>query len=82
MRTLLGVNVLLALLDADHVDHVRARAFLQQEIQEGWASFVITQNGFVRVISRPNLPQPRLPERGNGPACNRLYWRAPPLLAL
>lgn len=58
MRALLDVNVLLALLDADHVDHLRARAFLQQEIGDGWASCVITQNGFVRVISQPSYPSP------------------------
>ena len=37
-RALLYVNVLLALLDADHVDHPRARRWLETEIDDGWAS--------------------------------------------
>lgn len=58
MRALLDINVLLALLDADHVDHGRARAWLEAEIRHGWASCAITQNGFVRVISQPRYPSP------------------------
>lgn len=61
MRALLDINVLLALLDADHVDHPRARAFLEAEIGAGWASCAITQNGFVRVISQPRYPSPVAP---------------------
>jgi len=38
MRALLDVNVLLALLDSDHVDHARARAWITDEIEQGWAS--------------------------------------------
>ena len=57
-RALLDVNVLLALLDADHVDHARARAWLTLNVETGWASCAITQNGFVRVISRPRYPSP------------------------
>ena len=34
-RALLDVNVLLALLDADHVDHLRARWWLEAEIDDG-----------------------------------------------
>lgn len=58
MRALLDVNVLLALLDADHVDHRRARTWLESQIEHGWASCPITQNGFVRVISQPRYPSP------------------------
>ncbi len=58
MRSLLDVNVLLALLDSDHVDHRRARDWLGGEIDAGWASCAITQNGFVRVISQPRYPSP------------------------
>jgi predicted nucleic acid-binding protein len=49
---LLDVNVLLALLDSDHVDHQRATAWLDAEVASGWASCPITVNGFVRVISQ------------------------------
>lgn len=61
MRALLDVNVLLALLDADHVDHRRARDWLSGEIRHGWASCVLTQNGFVRIISQSQYPSPVAP---------------------
>lgn len=60
-RALLDVNVLLALLDADHVDHERAGAWLDREIGSGWASCPITQNGFVRIVSQPRYPSPVVP---------------------
>lgn len=60
-RVLLDVNVLLALLDADHVDHTRARAWLSDVVTEGWASCPITENGFVRIISQPRYPSPVSP---------------------
>lgn len=62
-RALLDVNVLLALLDSDHVDHERARAWMSAEIEHGWASCAITQNGFVRIISQPRYPSPVSPIR-------------------
>lgn len=62
-RALLDINVLLALLDSDHVDHHRARAWLNAEIQYGWASCAITQNGFVRIVSQPNYPSPVAPRQ-------------------
>lgn len=57
-RALLDINVLLALLDSDHVDHERVRRWLDQEIGSGWASCAITENGFVRIISQPRYPSP------------------------
>jgi uncharacterized protein len=62
MRALLDVNVLLALLDQQHVHHGRARHWLEQEIAGGWASCAITQNGFVRIISKPGYPNPITPK--------------------
>ena len=58
MRALLDINVLLALLDADHVEHGAARAWLGREISRGWASCPITQNGFVRIVSQTRYPSP------------------------
>lgn len=60
-RALLDINVLLALLDSDHVDHSRAHDWLDDEIETGWASCAITQNGFVRIISQPRYPSPISP---------------------
>lgn len=57
-RALLDVNVLLALLDSDHVSHRRARDWVGSEIAHGWASCAITQNGFVRIISQSRYPNP------------------------
>ncbi|MHB1929846.1 MAG: TA system VapC family ribonuclease toxin [Acidimicrobiales bacterium] len=56
-RALLDVNVLLALADSDHVDR-QARTWLEGEIESGWASGAIAQNGFVRVIAQPRYPSP------------------------
>ncbi|HXH56354.1 TA system VapC family ribonuclease toxin [Iamia sp.] len=60
-RALLDINVLLALLDSDHVDHVLAREWLDREIETGWASCAITQNGAVRIMSQPRYPSPVAP---------------------
>ena len=49
MRALLDVNVLIALLDAGHVHHGLASECLAREIDFGWASCPITQNGCVRM---------------------------------
>jgi hypothetical protein len=79
-RALLDINVLLALLDSDHVDHRRARTWLGAEIRHGWASCAITQNGFVRIISQPRYPSPIPPaeaadrlERATGDE-HHAYW--------
>lgn len=60
-RALLDINVLLALLDADHIDHARAHEWLDDEFDAGWASCAITENGFVRIISQPRYPSPVSP---------------------
>ncbi len=65
-RALLDINVLLALLDSDHVDHHRALDWLDDEIGTGWASCAITQNGFVRIISQPRYPSPISPAEAIG----------------
>lgn len=69
-RALLDVNVLLALFDLDHVDHRRARRWLEAEIGGGWASCALTQNGFVRIVSQPRYPNPVPAAR----AIERLEW--------
>jgi len=56
VRALLDVNVLLALLDASHADHTRARNWLGANIDHGWASCAITQNGVVRIMSQHAYP--------------------------
>ena len=63
MRSLLDVNVLIALLDAAHTQHVRAHDWLHKSIKEGWASCPLTQNGVVRIMSQPRYPQSTSPSR-------------------
>lgn len=55
-RALLDVNVLIALLDADHIHHQRASQWLARNLAAGWASCAITQNGCVRIMSQPGYP--------------------------
>ena len=86
-RALLDVNVLIALLDADHLHHRRATAWLAQNIAAGWASCAITQNGCVRIMSQPGYPNPlptaRVAERlrdATHTAHHRFIAEAPSLL--
>ena len=75
MRSLLDVNVLIALLDADHSLHARASEWFAGHAKGGWASCPITQNGCVRIMSHPGYPKSlpvraivgRLSEAGTGP---------------
>lgn len=57
MRALLDVNVLIALLDAAHVHHLRATDWLVRESGHGWASCPLTQNGCLRIMAQPSYPQ-------------------------
>ncbi|HNF90424.1 MAG TPA: VapC toxin family PIN domain ribonuclease [Thiobacillaceae bacterium] len=76
MRALLDVNVLIALLDANHLHHARAMVWLESHLDAGWSSCPITQNGCIRILSQPAYPnaQPaaavalRLAEAAAGPA--------------
>ena len=56
MRSLLDVNVLIALLDADHALHPAATTWFASRARAGWASCPITQNGCVRIMSHPGYP--------------------------
>jgi toxin-antitoxin system PIN domain toxin len=56
MRALLDVNVLIALLDADHSLHARATQWFGGHARAGWASCPITENGCARIMSHPGYP--------------------------
>jgi toxin-antitoxin system PIN domain toxin len=58
MRALLDVNVLVALLDRQHIAHGRAHAWLAQNITDGWASCPLTENGCLRVLTNPRYAAP------------------------
>jgi hypothetical protein len=58
MRALLDVNVLIALLDANHVHHHVATGWIGRNADAGWASCPLTQNGCIRIMSQPGYPNP------------------------
>jgi uncharacterized protein len=58
VRALLDINVLIALLDSQHIHHRLAVAWLDEHIDHGWASCPLTQNGVIRIMSQPAYPNP------------------------
>jgi toxin-antitoxin system PIN domain toxin len=58
VRALLDVNVLLAMFDPGHIHHGKARTWWRMPDQAAWASCPLTQNGFVRIISKPGYGRP------------------------
>jgi toxin-antitoxin system PIN domain toxin len=54
LRSLLDVNVLIALLDGNHVLHNMAHEWFRSSTIDGWASCPIVENGVVRVMTGPN----------------------------
>jgi len=50
MRSLLDINILIALLDEDHAFHQRAHEWWGDELP-AWASCPLTENGVVRIMS-------------------------------
>lgn len=58
MRALFDVNVLIALLDTDHVGHAVATSWFADQLKHGWASCPITENGTARIMASPGYPNP------------------------
>ena len=54
MRSLLDINVLIALFDPDHAFHDRAHAWWSENGKHGWASCPLTENGAIRILSHPS----------------------------
>jgi len=52
--SLLDVNVLVALFDADHVHHDLAHDWFADEGRSGWATCAVTENGLLRVLTNPS----------------------------
>ena len=63
MRSLLDINILIALLDQGHIHHEIATKWLWKEIRNGWASCPITQNGTIRIMSNSNYPASLAPNQ-------------------
>lgn len=58
MQALLDINVLIALFDPIHQHHRLATRWLHENINLGWASCPLTQNGFIRILTQPGYPRP------------------------
>lgn len=58
MRALFDVNVLISLLDPDHVGHIVANDWLAANLEHGWASCPMTENGTARVMASGGYPNP------------------------
>lgn len=58
MRVLFDVNVLIAILDVDHVHHLVAHEWWAANRSAGWASCPLTENGMVRIMSQPSYKNP------------------------
>ncbi|MGV3579686.1 TA system VapC family ribonuclease toxin [Brevundimonas sp.] len=54
MIYLLDANVLISLIDPDHVHSDYAKAWFEQTIDEGWATCPITQHAFMRITGKPS----------------------------
>ena len=53
---LLDINVLIALLDQGHLLHRPATPWLEGQLEHGWATCPITENGVVRIMAQPAYP--------------------------
>lgn len=58
MRALFDVNVLIALLDTEHVGHSIATAWYAAQLAHGWASCPITENGMTRIMASVGYSNP------------------------
>lgn len=58
MRALLDVSVLIPWVDREHAQHQRVARWLNGELEHGWASCAVTQNGMVRILSQPTYSNP------------------------
>jgi toxin-antitoxin system PIN domain toxin len=59
MRALFDVNVLIALHDRDHVHHVRAAQWFEDQIHHGWATCALTQDGCLPIMGQPGYSSPQ-----------------------
>jgi toxin-antitoxin system PIN domain toxin len=53
---LLDVNVIIALIDSDHVGHDAAHRWFETEGSAKWATCPLTENGVIRIVGHPKYP--------------------------
>lgn len=56
MSVLLDVNVLIALVDGQHINHEAAHGWFSSNAGHGWRTCPLTENGLVRIISHSKYP--------------------------
>ena len=56
MTTLLDVNVLIALFDAEHIHYETAHSWFGSRACGSWSTCPLTENGFVRIVANPSYP--------------------------
>jgi predicted nucleic acid-binding protein len=57
---LLDVNFLIALIDGNHQFNSSAHAWFRLNRAKGWATCPLTENGCIRILSKPGYPFPGL----------------------
>jgi uncharacterized protein len=82
-RTLLDVNVLIALTEPRHDDFDRAQEWFESSGRDNWGVCPLTEIGFVRITTNPSFyPQSRTHEEANyvlGELASRPGYRYWPL---
>ena len=58
-RFLLDVNVLIALIDPEHLQHDRAHDWFTASGSHGWATCPLTENAVLRIVSHARYPNSR-----------------------
>lgn len=58
MIYLLDANVLIAMIDQDHVHHDYAQSWFAETVTEGWATCPITEMAFLRIAGRASYQLP------------------------
>lgn len=56
MSVLLDVNVLIALIDSQHLHHEAAHDWFGPNARHGWRTCPLTENGLVRIIGHSKYP--------------------------
>ena len=72
MTSLLDVNVLIALAWPNHVHHTAARAWFEANRDDGWATCILTEAGFVRVSCNPSVVRHKVTPLDTITVLNRL----------
>ena len=56
MKSLIDINVLIALHDLDHLHHSIAKKWFSENATKGWASCPLIQNACLRIMNQPSYP--------------------------